>query len=112
MGYIRHQVSIAILHDRDTGAIAAINALRDEMADDTALVPQCIFGGVKVVNGYVSYAFLPDGSKEGWNTSDDADRYRERFIKAAKLAEFPDIVTLQMGGDDGVTRILFTTDEK
>lgn len=32
-----------------------------------------------MVNSYVTYAFLPDGSKEGWPESNDGDRYRQQF---------------------------------
>lgn len=124
MGYIRHQATIAIVWDDDVAAIAAIEALRGEMADrrpadspadnvarDAPLnAPNCIVGPVKGINGYVSYAFLPDGSKDGWESSNVADKFRERFIQAAQKARFPNIATIQLGGDDGETRVLFTTD--
>lgn len=31
------------------------------------------------INAYSSWAFLPDGSKEGWDLSDDGDRARQAF---------------------------------
>ena len=34
-----------------------------------------------VINGYVTYLFAPDGSGEGWEDSDDGDRYRHQFIE-------------------------------
>jgi hypothetical protein len=33
-----------------------------------------------VVNDYRSFAFLPDGSNEGWDESDEGDGYRQRFL--------------------------------
>lgn len=32
-----------------------------------------------ITNDYWTFAFLPDGSKEGWDTSDRGDEYREQF---------------------------------
>lgn len=109
MGYIRHQASIAILSDWDTDVISAIKALKAEMASDES-VPDCILGPAAVINGYMTFFFAPDGSKEGWRPSDLCDQYRERFVALAQSSKYPDIVTLQMGGDDNITRVLFTTD--
>jgi len=110
VGYIRHQV-IAILACEDAEAIAAIDKLRDEMSGEEE-VPNCIVGPVYGINGYTSFAFLPDGSKEGWESSDLADTYRERFVAAVQLSSYPSVATIQLGGDDRTTRVLFTTDEE
>lgn len=32
------------------------------------------------VNGYLTWVFLPDGSKEGWEPSSTADEWREKFV--------------------------------
>lgn len=32
-----------------------------------------------IINDYVTWVFLPDGSKEGWPDSDDGDRHRQHF---------------------------------
>jgi hypothetical protein len=37
-----------------------------------------------LANGYITYVMAWDGSKEGWDTSDDADKLRSRFIKLLK----------------------------
>lgn len=31
-------------------------------------------------NGYIHWIFLPDGSKEGWDASNEGDRYRDQFV--------------------------------
>lgn len=113
MGYIRHQAVIAIVSDWDSDkkAIEAIEALRVRMTANTSGVPDCILGPCKGVNGYLTYVYAPDGSKERWATSDDSNDFRAEFMAAVKLASYPNIVELQMGGDDGETKILFTTDE-
>jgi hypothetical protein len=39
-----------------------------------------VIGPVRsIVNNYVTFAFLPDGSKEDWDESDNGDRYRAMF---------------------------------
>ena len=32
-------------------------------------------------NGYKTFFIAPDGSKEGWETSNEGDRQRARFVK-------------------------------
>ena len=115
MGYIRHHAAIAVVPDYGEGcdeARAAIIKLQQQMGADNNFpaTPQCIFGPVMGINDYQSWAFLPDGSKEGWGVSDTADDYRKDFISAARLAEYASVVELIMGGDDCITQILFSTD--
>ena len=57
-----------------------------------------------VINGYVTYVFLPDGSKEGWSGSFLADIWRERFVRLFDFAyddgSTPfDVVAVSWGGD-------------
>jgi hypothetical protein len=41
---------------------------------------------VTQLNGYHNFAFLPDGSYDGWDESDLGDQYRQRFIDLFSFA--------------------------
>ncbi len=58
-----------------------------------------------------TWIMTPDGSKEGWDTSNTADTLRQQFIATAKRAEYRSIVHFCMGGDDMVTSIIYQTDK-
>lgn len=55
-------------------------------------------------NGYCSFAILPDGSKEGWDASDQIDTIRENAIRHARSMGI-DCVFVMFGGDDDFTEI-------
>jgi hypothetical protein len=118
MGYIRHDAVIAIIGDyseEDKKAAKDIEKLRRKMKNDKSGirgVPNCILGPTHGVNGYKTYLFSPDGSKEGWDTSEECDRYRAEFISIIKSTEYPAMVHLQFGGDDGETIIHDSTDQR
>jgi len=68
----------------------------------------------RVTNGYLTYFMAPDGSKEGWKESDDAERIRADFIKIAMTIPCVNIVYVSYGGDYGSengTTVDFTTDQ-
>lgn len=46
-------------------------------------------------NGYVTFILAPDGSKEGWSTSNAGDRLRNAFI--ARLDEYWDWIEVSYG---------------
>ena len=48
-----------------------------------------------VANGYETFLLLPDGSKEGWDTSHRGDLLRAIFIE--KMAEVGDLVHVSWG---------------
>jgi len=41
-------------------------------------------------NGYCTFIVAPDGSKEGWDTSDEGDALRERFIARLSTDNYED----------------------
>ncbi len=43
-----------------------------------------------VVNSYLSFAILPDGSKEGWPESDEYDEKRRHFWKFVAEQKYED----------------------
>jgi hypothetical protein len=111
MGYTRHNAIIVT---------AAGYAMSGEITDcpkpDVAAfresLPEAwrhlVIGPVKsVVNDYQSFAFLPDGSKEGWDTSDDGDQYRQQFIDLFSFAYDDEstpfdvlVIDARFGGDE------------
>ena len=44
----------------------------------------------EVTNGYVTVVLVPDGSKEGWEESDDGNDLRKRFIEKLEQANYDD----------------------
>ncbi len=65
----------------------------------------------KTTNDYRSFFIPPDGSKEGWETSDKENENREKFIKWLKSIRFKDgsstvqWVEVQFGDDEGVLKV-------
>lgn len=63
-------------------------------------------------NGVKSFLVAWDGSKEGWETSNDADAGRARFVTWLRLQEYEDHsspydwVELQYGGDDREVKVI------
>lgn len=71
MGYIKHDAIILTAWDEER--MAKIHA----KAQETGLPVSEIVKSP--VNGYRSFFIAPDGSKEGWDASDEGDRRRETF---------------------------------
>lgn len=89
MGYMRHNAVIV------TAAGYAMKGRADLPAPDVEAFRQSlpaewqplIVGQVPVVvNDFVSFAFLPDGSNEGWDDSGLGDQYRQQFIDLFSFA--------------------------
>ncbi len=81
MGYIQHDAVIVTVsgyaNDRDFAPGPKVKAFRESLPEEWRAL---VVGPVRsVVNGYDTYAFLPDGSKEGWRDSDQGDEYRSQF---------------------------------
>jgi hypothetical protein len=111
MGYIAHDAVLVTLSDyvQDRHAepsMPDVDAFRASLPEEWRPL---VVGPIKaLINGYISYAFLPDGSKEGWPPSDAGDEYRDQF---AALFSFTyedgsspfDVVRVRFGGDDWET---------
>lgn len=95
MGYIKHSASVIVVPKEKLDELQVWKAGVSEEFRDLI----CVSSGA--VNCYVFACFLPDGSKEGWSTSDDADKLREEFV--SKFAS--DGVTVDFGGDDDILRM-------
>lgn len=91
VGYIRHSAAIATIPHR---LCEEFKTWRDGLRDDFR---HCVVGPIQGINGYNFIGFLPDGSKEGWKPSDDADAARHYM-----LAHFAmDGAFVKFGGDEG-----------
>ena len=104
MGYMAHHAVLVHI-----GGYAS-NGLADDIANfRNSLPPEwqpLVVGPVPtVVNGDFTAVFLPDGSKEGWSTSDEGDDYRRRFVElfASRYEDGSsphDVALVRFGGDE------------
>jgi hypothetical protein len=75
VGYIQHDAVIMTVSSYQPGP--DIDAFRESIPEEFR---RLVIGPVEAVtNGYRHYVLLPDGSKEGWDTSNAGDEIRERF---------------------------------
>lgn len=108
MGHIVHDavivtVSDYVLDSPSEPVMPDVEAFRSSLPEEWQ---QLVVGPVtSIVNGYLTYAFLPDGSKSGWPADEQGDTYRDQF--AALFAwtyedgSSPfDVVRIQFGGDE------------
>lgn len=72
MGYIRHHAIVVTAWDAERAATAYSTAIRLGL---TVTPPV-----TSPVNGYRSFLVVPDGSKEGWEHSEQGDQQRREFI--------------------------------
>lgn len=109
MGYMRHNaiiVTAAGYAMRGSGKdVPDVEAFRRSLPEQWQ---RLIIGPVEsVVNDYQTFAFLPDGSNEGWDESDQGDEYRKQFLGLFSFA-WEDgstpfdvlIVDARFGGDE------------
>lgn len=111
MGYIAHHAVVVHIAGWVTMPSVAgdrvqmpdLDAFRAEMPDEMRQL--CVGPIPTAVNGDLVACFLPDGSKEGWDTSDLGDLWRQRFIDLFAW-EFNDgsspfdVASIRFGGDD------------
>lgn len=98
MGYIAHDATVVTTSSFRPGGLPDMDAFRAGMPEPFRPL---VVGPVKATsNGYVSYVFLPDGSKEGWPESRTGDKWRARFKELFLLGDgWDDVVTVRFGGD-------------
>ena len=104
MGYTRHHAIVVSGWD-----LAHADKARDKAAT--------LFSWVSEVspahtNGYCSFFVPPDGSKEGWDTSDEGDANRAAFIAWLRDGNLHlDWAEIQYGDDDGASLVLAHSDD-
>jgi hypothetical protein len=111
MGYMVHH-AIVVSSWQSTG-IERAHQLAAELWHEPMVSP--IVGSA--ANGQMSFFVAPDGSKEGWYTSDDHDRRRSDFVERLEALHNEDLwvdwVEVQFGGDEpeANTRIVRFADD-
>lgn len=117
MGYMRNQCLIVSSSNKEHAKLARDHLLElcpkhqtdyplsfDRLV--TPLMPH-------MANGGACFMFGVDGSKEGWETSDQWDAIRDAFIAYTKTnAIYLDWAVVVLGGDDGNYAIASCPEEK
>ncbi|MCQ1575453.1 hypothetical protein [Streptomyces parvus] len=77
MGHIQHDTVVITTSDCRPGGLPDIESFRAALPEEYRPL---IIGPVPApLNGYVSYVFLPEGSKTGWGAAQEASDYRAEF---------------------------------
>ena len=109
MGYIKHNAIIVTVCDEEVTKVIFNKALK--------LFGKMVTKPEEGINGYLSFVVLPDGSKEGWEESNNFDEARDEFfdwlmhepapesISIDKLSSYVDVVEVRFGGDDDLATI-------
>jgi hypothetical protein len=101
VGYIAHDAVLVTGYRSASVEVPDLEAFRASLPEPFR---QLVIGPIDAaVNGYVTFAFLPDGSKEWWGTSDDADTARSAFVSLFDASRW-DVVAVRWGGDYGLER--------
>lgn len=105
MGYMRHHA--VLVTSWDTEKLDAAHSTAE------SLVPGLVSPIVKGrVNTEESFFIAPDGSKEGWDTSNEGDEQRAAFIAWLREQEWGDgsspfaWALVQYGDDEGDQKVL------
>lgn len=104
MGYMCHHALV----------VSCFREMRDvhQRAQETFAIGQVSPVCQSPVNGYVSFAVFPDGSKEGWLVSDRANQQRASFVAYLRSLAYEDgsssysFVEFSYGDEDGPAFIL------
>lgn len=108
MSYVKHNAIIVtgwgqhILNAREK----AIEIFDIEFPDlkGSRLVSEIITG---LSNGMQSFFIAPDGSKEGWETSEKSDVAREKFLNWIDTTKnYCEYIEVRFGGDDDFCNII------
>lgn len=102
MGHIRHVAIIVTFGDyqleKVKGLIKSIEEISPRQVSNIVDSP---------VNGYQSFFIAPDGSKLGWQHSQDGEDQRKRIIELLEEGDpYVSYVEVMYGDDDGRSEIL------
>lgn len=110
MRNIRHHALIVTCNDRkilDSIRVKALELYKTHMeaSNGANLVSEI---KDSIVNNYASFFIIPDGSKEGYDASDDGDTIREKLMAhikpmCASEAYHLSFGEISFGADDGTT---------
>lgn len=111
MGYIRHHTIIVISGGDYTGTALEKRYphLQQAHAKAVELMGSQVSNIIEPqVNGEASFFIGPDGSKEGWQSSEDGNQRRKEFLdwmKSSCMAVHLDWIEVTFGGDGGPAKI-------
>jgi hypothetical protein len=104
MGYIAHDAVVVTISDYATeySWMPDVAAFVQTMPEE--LRPLVVGPIHSPINGYSTYFFAPDGSKEGWSASNRGELWRGRFADLFSISyddgSSPfDVVHITYGGD-------------
>ena len=110
MGYIKHNTIIVISCDdeelkktRDKAIKIFKKSFKEDVPNGDRLVSEIINS---ISNGYSSFFICPDGSKEGWSTSQNGYTARELFCDWLDKKDTCDYIEICFGGDDNHESII------
>jgi hypothetical protein len=119
MGYMRHHAIVVTSWDEDRikRAWEEAGRLFGQFASEVGK-PTDLRGPVveASVNEYYTFLIGPDGSKEGWATSDRGDAARSEFIAWLHAQDYDDgsspydWALIQYGDEDGDQRVVLASD--
>lgn len=102
MGYIKHDAIVVTAGEKEQITAARKLALKLELEITDTVCTRS--------NGYYSFLIVPDGSKEGWEVSNEKNAARAKWIAAARnCRSLPwdhkdhfrvDWIAVRFGGDD------------
>ena len=108
MGYIKHNAVVVTGWNEEHMNQAREKAVElfEKFTEEEGVVPPYgsklispIIGGL--VNSQLSFFIAPDGSKEGWTTSDNCNYAREAFLDWLRDSYiFCEYIEVRFGGDD------------
>ena len=85
MGVVNHNIIVATTWD------TTVASRLDQWISDLDERWHGLFvRGTSTINGYKSFVLLPDGSKEGWQESDDGDALRFRLMNRLGEDDYED----------------------
>jgi len=109
MGYERHRAIIVSSYNKDYLMRALVSAR------DLGLGDLCTNMVQSRVNGHWTFCIVPDGSKVGWEESDQAEGQRDEFWDRLEELYREDVfcsfVEVQYRDDNGETKIVRSSDE-
>lgn len=98
MGYQRHNAIVVTSWNKEK--VVEAHAQATKMFEWVSPISP------EVINGYTSFFIPPDGSKEGWDESNAADKVRTAFMDWVAAKSYDDgsnslcVVDVSFAGDD------------
>ena len=91
MGYICHNAILITAWTEEDGRRihkSALDLYREfEVSAAGMRLPVLVTDTLVTVNGFTSFAVLPDGSKRGWPTSNRADEFRAAVVAMCRHSD-------------------------